>query len=347
MNSQPTNSKDRNARELRDAEPLEDPLANAVVKLARGSLRNAKPQRGVCEECGGVVEPVEMFGRWHLPSICGELWHGPGLGDPVGCLGRQDHADHLERVEELRRKSIRQAFQNAGLDTKQVKKAAQHGPLMVALQGFEKPLPKHKDRAREHQRERDELDDILGLGSPSRGEERHEYLREVVAEVFDPFGAFLHGGFGTGKTTQLILSCVHYLRLGWSVRYATQEEVIASLRKGSEEPRSVEYWNSFDLLAIDELGYGLTTDWQRAQVFAVVDARYRARKALLVASNFTPTDMMAPPSAQGGLFGGSAKMTPYLGQRTVDRLMEMTGAFPIGGGSHLVLELAEVFRRDG
>ena len=349
MQSQTARRSPQSSAQERGAEAL----AQTIAKLSRGTLQEEMPPSGECEDCGGEVQPIEMFGRWHVPSVCGDLWSGPRTGEPVGCLGRRDYQDHLERTEDQRKMRLRQMLANAGLDTVQVRKAKAHGPLLDDLKSFEKPSAT-RTRTRVHE----DIDSLLGDDSMSgEGEDGGSGLGCALEGPkgglegggedkgeFAPYAAFLHGDYGTGKTTQLILACLHYLRRDWSVRYATQDEILVSLRKSSATPRSIAYWTGFDLLVIDELGYGLSTDWQRAQVFAIVDARYRSQKPLVVASNYTLDEMMTkPPLRRGGL--DSANMTTYLGQRTVDRLLEMSGVFPFGSGRHLVLELTKVFRR--
>lgn len=121
-------------------------------------------------------------------------------------------------------------------------------------------------------------------------------LRELEQDFSSPNWGYLTSPEpGCGKTVQLQLAVLHYASQGWSVRYATQQEVIASMRPRDDGGPSSdpEDWGRWDLLALDELGAGRTTDWSADQVLQVLDLRYRARKPTLLASNWTLGELAA------------------------------------------------------
>lgn len=79
---------------------------------------------------------------------------------------------------------------------------------------------------------------------------------------------------------------------GWGDRPMSEEEVI-------------EHLGTAALLVIDEIGAGMGTDAERAQLFEVIDLRYKLRRPTIVLSNLVPSDMKA-----------------VLGERSYSRLRE-------------------------
>ena len=59
------------------------------------------------------------------------------------------------------------------------------------------------------------------------------------------------------------------------------------LKLGSERADFLANLNAYDLLILDDLGAERGTEYALEQVFAVIDARYRSRKPLIVTTNLT------------------------------------------------------------
>lgn len=227
-----------------------------IMKLSgRDEVFHAeKPDVGVCEVCSGDVEPVEMFHRWSVPTICGEIWQGPRTGDPVGCQGKADYADHLNRIKQEKMDQASTKLTRAGLTILEVAEA-QRGRLLPALQGLTLP-------------DNDPFASLMGAS-----------------------GAYIEGDYGTGKTTQLVLAVMHYIQEGWKARYTTQDAMISSLLSTADPQRSVEHWATFDLLVIDEFGFSLESEWERKKLYEILDARYRTKKPTMIASIYSLDDM--------------------------------------------------------
>lgn len=111
----------------------------------------------------------------------------------------------------------------------------------------------------------------------------HTYAMELQSNVQRGRGIVLYGTKGTGKTHLACAILRHLvLRLGGTGRILTQAALISRL-KATMNPeareRELDVFAAMvqpDLLVVDEIGRGSCTEWERAQLFRVIDERYRA-----------------------------------------------------------------------
>lgn len=73
--------------------------------------------------------------------------------------------------------------------------------------------------------------------------------------------------------------------------------------------RYLDDLNRLDLLVIDDLASERDTAYMNEMIFNIIDSRYRSGRPLIVTSNLTKTDLMAPGSIDR--------------QRIYSRLLEM------------------------
>ena len=116
----------------------------------------------------------------------------------------------------------------------------------------------------------------------------------------------LWGPRGTGKT--MLLSCiVNGLRAkGIEAVYAVVPDMLDMLRRSyNVDERGNEGWSfgplmerleTVPVLVLDDLAVEKPTEWAQEKLYQIIDARYRARVLLLVATNVAPTKL--------GLAGG-------------------------------------------
>lgn len=134
----------------------------------------------------------------------------------------------------------------------------------------------------------------------------------------------LSGSAGSGKTHLAIGILRHFIEKGGTGIYTTAMEMIARIkdtfRKESPESEAqvVASLVSADLLVVDEVGRQLDSTYEQAQLFRILDGRYRAVKPTLVVSNLN-----------------KAKIAEFLGEAVVDRMRESGGALLVfDWGSH-------------
>ena len=113
-----------------------------------------------------------------------------------------------------------------------------------------------------------------------------DWSRPSDPEPLEHNGALFYGPPGTGKTCQLAQLVKWSISRGWSARYVTEARLLSSLRPSASGPAvSLEHWERYSFVALDELGSTKCTEWSRAQLFAWLDGRYRSGKATAIATN--------------------------------------------------------------
>lgn len=117
---------------------------------------------------------------------------------------------------------------------------------------------------------------------------------------------------GCGKTTQMQAMVKRAIELGWRARYVELPRLIGQLRAARDAERQtlLQELEGPDLLALDEFGRDLHVDWNASLTLDLLDRRYAARKATLIASNWT-LDQVA--------------RTPGLDMRLESRIWQMCG----------------------
>ncbi|MDP9893220.1 DNA replication protein DnaC [Variovorax boronicumulans] len=143
-------------------------------------------------------------------------------------------------------------------------------------------------------------------------------------------GLWLIGPPGTGKThlgSAIVSHVIHHHLRTASIHGVHQ--VMQMLREsfgrkegsGWSEPETTDELlhrlGTQPLLVLDEIGVSRDSEWQREQLFAIVDERYRLERPTVVISNLTV------PELKG-----------VLGERVYDRLREGARVLPMSWPSH-------------
>jgi DNA replication protein DnaC len=128
-------------------------------------------------------------------------------------------------------------------------------------------------------------------------------------------GLWFYGSSGTGKTTLAMLISRIALEAGRSVAIYSLPKLLARIRRTFDaESGEQSYSDLFerlatvDLLHIDDLGAENRTEWVLEQLYALVNERYEAQRALVVTTNLEEHDL-----------------EDQIGGRVVSRLVEMCG----------------------
>jgi DNA replication protein DnaC len=124
------------------------------------------------------------------------------------------------------------------------------------------------------------------------------------------------GSPGVGKTHLACAIGLHLLRAGRRVVYTTILKMFRRLRgtwqrgAGEKTENVISVYTSADLLILDEVGVQLGSDYERVEVFGVINERYE---------NLRPTIIISNLDRDG--------TRDYLGDRVWDRLRENNGVF--------------------
>lgn len=148
------------------------------------------------------------------------------------------------------------------------------------------------------------------------------YASQIRPRVESGDGLTLLGPPGVGKTHILAALITAGHQAGIRGLYRPWPHLLAAHRLAMKAPADDPLRHAMDkatacpLLALDEIGHEGATDWERRQLFELVDYRYREGLPLLIASNAT-----------------TKTLPELLGERLADRLQEVSAAVTIPGTS--------------
>ncbi len=150
-------------------------------------------------------------------------------------------------------------------------------------------------------------------------------------------GLILTGPVGTGKT-HLAAAVAHaLLDSGLSVLIRTPAAIFRRIQQswdaGENESRIHRALTGCDLLILDDAGSEHWTEWRERTLYDIVDARYRAHRAVVVTTNCN-----------------LAELADRLGERTFDRLIERCPVVELAASSYrreVAAERAKRIQREG
>jgi DNA replication protein DnaC len=140
------------------------------------------------------------------------------------------------------------------------------------------------------------------------------YVSDLDARLDEGRGLWFMGDVGTGKTTLAMLVSKAALERRRTVAIYSVPRLLAELRTTFGEDSETSYLNlidalaSVDLLHLDDVGAEKTSEWVLEQLYAIVNARYEERKAIVLTTNLDPE-----------------QLAEQITERTVSRLLEMCG----------------------
>jgi len=141
-----------------------------------------------------------------------------------------------------------------------------------------------------------EYSDIGAYGLVRRKGMRYE--NSLMQNVEAGQNLVLFGNPRTGKTMMACLILKKLLvDLGGSGKYLTQARFMSRLKsamdtKGETEDSIYKDLTSVDLLVLDEVGRGSSSEWEKSCVFRLIDERYqRGCKPMIVISNLFERDL--------------------------------------------------------
>lgn len=93
------------------------------------------------------------------------------------------------------------------------------------------------------------------------------------------------GPVGTGKTHLAIAAIRPWHAEGARVMYAPVADLMASLRPGGDGRDAFERASHVDILVLDDLGAVRDSEWTDEMLYRLVDARWRAGRAVIATTN--------------------------------------------------------------
>lgn len=138
----------------------------------------------------------------------------------------------------------------------------------------------------------------------------HKYVDNFTEMEKRGKGLLLYGTVGTGKTYAAACIANELINQGRPclvTNFARITNTLQGMFDGKQ--RYLDDFNRLDLLVIDDLASERDTSYMNEMIFNIIDSRYRSGKPLIVTSNLTKADLMAPGSIDR--------------QRIYSRLLEM------------------------
>jgi DNA replication protein DnaC len=147
------------------------------------------------------------------------------------------------------------------------------------------------------------------------------FVEDLDARLAEGRGLWLFGDTGTGKTTLAMLISKAALEAGRTVAIYSLPKLLARIRRTYDsEPGGDSYLSFFerltsvDLLHIDDLGAEKRSDWVLEQLYALINERYEAQRAVLITTNLPHPEL-----------------EEQIGPRTVSRLTQMCDEVEVRG----------------
>jgi DNA replication protein DnaC len=142
-----------------------------------------------------------------------------------------------------------------------------------------------------------------------------DYIESLEDNLGGGRGLWFMGDVGTGKTSLAMLASKAAIERGRSVAIYSLPRLLSRIRHTYDADTGEQSYDDFidrltnvDLLHIDDLGAEKTSEWVLEQLYAIVDSRYEAERAMVVTTNLDP-----------------GALEEQIGLRTVSRLVEICG----------------------
>ncbi len=149
------------------------------------------------------------------------------------------------------------------------------------------------------------------------------FVHNLERNLEDGAGLWFEGPPGTGKTTLATLVSKSAHDRGHSFAIYSVPRVLSELRRTFDDDSEVgnleliDRLTAVEILQLDDLGTERTNPWVLEQLYALIDARYEAKKSLIITTNL-----------------GVDELSLQVGDRIVSRLSEMCRHIPLQGTDH-------------
>lgn len=202
-----------------------------------------------------------------------------------------------------------------------------------------------EEQARQAQNLRIEVNRLRKLGFPDREMADWTFAHDdgtnpkatsIARKYVDNFtemkkrgkGLLLYGTVGTGKSFLAAAIANELISQGRPclvTNFARITNTLQGMFDGKQ--RYLDDFNRLDLLVIDDLAAERDTSYMNEMIFNIIDARYRSGKPLIVTSNLTKADLMAPGSIER--------------QRIYSRLLEICVPIEMKGSDRRAKKLSD------
>ncbi|TNE86860.1 MAG: cell division protein ZapE [Deltaproteobacteria bacterium] len=144
----------------------------------------------------------------------------------------------------------------------------------------------------------------------------------------DNRGLVLYGPVGRGKTHLLAYLLRRLVfEKGVTARFVEFSHLLSELKasfdRGTAAAELVDPLVAVDVLVIDELGKGRSTEWELTVIDELVSRRYNAGRAILASTNFSPGAATGRRIANNAMPEERVTLADRVGERVYSRLNEV------------------------
>lgn len=163
-----------------------------------------------------------------------------------------------------------------------------------------------------------------------------KYVGKFAEMQKDNTGILFWGGVGTGKSYLAACIANALIEKLHPVMMAPIQDIVAAMTEnyGAQRESVLAKVESVDLLILDDLGVERGTEYMLQHAYDIINARYNAKKPIIVTTNLTPQQMDTETNINK--------------KRIYDRITETCLAVKIGGESRrggIVREKAKRFKK--
>ena len=116
---------------------------------------------------------------------------------------------------------------------------------------------------------------------------------KYVKAIKDGRNVFLHGENGTGKTTLAASVAMNLIDEGVKVKFVNAAIVAARIKSDfSVMGREYDMMAEAPVLVLDDLGKGVSTDWEASLWYSVAEARNAAKLPTLTTTNYSGSELI-------------------------------------------------------
>ena len=130
--------------------------------------------------------------------------------------------------------------------------------------------------------------------SPDLSRQMRNYAANFARFKENGQGLLLFGDVGTGKTFYSAAIANALIDDGYTVLMTNFPTLIAKMQRDAFKTDWPKILSEYDLLILDDLGVERSSEYMQEQVYAIVDARYRAKRPVLVSTNLTAQQLAQP-----------------------------------------------------
>lgn len=262
-----------------------------------------------CTTCGGEGVQIERVGEYAAATLCPEA----SQRDCPQCGGTQWVRDGADRSAPVRRCGCHRFAQRMALYSR------------AQVPGRLAPCTFDTFRLTDAAAQRDAFAAAQALAG---GFKKGEINRGFV----------LWGPVGRGKT-HLLAAALRQLTLehGVACRFIEFSHLLAELKGRFDRKQGaaalLDELVEVEVLAIDELGKGMLTEWELSVIDQLVSRRYNAARTILATTNFRegPPSGIAVPNLADPRPDRQPTLSDRVGERVYSRLSEMCDFRYLGG----------------